>query len=120
MKKLPGGFSETLTAHMKRLGISSEQLAARTLVSLKTVQRLMKEEEYSSNLKTIVAICIELKLPPEVSSDLMRKAGLVFKCTKEHSLLQILVNSFYNSTLYECNEILKMNGYRTRKEEIRP
>lgn len=117
MKTLPSEFGATLDTHMKRLGISGEQLADRMLVSPKMIQRMVKEEGYLSRFKTIVAMCIALKLEPPLSYDLISKAGYRFKNTEEHMLLHILITSCYNSTVYECNDILKKSGYKVLTNE---
>ena len=117
MKTLPAGFGESLDVHMKRLVLTGEQLADRMLVSPKMIQRMLKDDGYLSRLKTVVALCIALRLAPALSFDLIRKAGFSFKNTEEHMLLHLLITSCYDSTVYECNEILQKNGYKALTNE---
>lgn len=112
-KRLPTSFSETLKAHMRREKYTVDRLAEQSLVSTKTIQRIRNENNYSASLQTIVAICIGLHLPPPLSMDMIRKAGFNFKAANiEQMAYQLLLNSYYQNSIYECNEMLARDGIR--------
>jgi len=107
---LPPTFPGTLLHHMKRLGITVDVLAEKSLVSTKTIQRMRSNAKNDANLPTVVAVCIGLQLSPILSADMVRKSGNVFIIDEEHIIYQMLLNSHYQNSIYECNEILRANN----------
>ena len=62
------------------------------------------------NLKTVVAICIGMHLPPLVSRHLIESAGLSFKyANKEHMLYDFSLPH----TIDERNEMLHAHGFKS-------
>jgi len=110
MRALPSTFSDTLVAHMKRLDITVEHLAEESLISAKTIQRIRTSDAYDAKLETVVAVCIGLKLDPILSMDMVKKAGLAFKIDETHIIYQMLLHSYHQNSIHECNEILKANN----------
>ena len=47
----------------KERRLSNKQLADRSLVGEKTIQRLRSDEEYPTSVQTVLALCVGLKLP---------------------------------------------------------
>lgn len=117
MRKLPPTLSGTLKAHMERLQVTVELLEERSLVKSRTIQRLRNNKGAQHRMSTIVAICIGLQLNPVFSQDLIRKAGLTFQVTEEQIIYQVLLNSFYQNSIYECNEVLAANGFKPLVKE---
>lgn len=111
--KLPHSFSGTLLAHMDMNNYTIDMLEERSLISERTIRRMKSEENYSSSLYTILALCIGLDLPPVFSFDLLRKGGYTFKCTYEHLNYIMILFLHYNQTIYECNNILRINKVTT-------
>ena len=108
--ELPPTFPGTLLHHMKRLDITVDVLAEKSLVSTKTIQRMRSNAKNDAKLPTVVAVCIGLQLNPILSADMVRKSGNVFIIDEEHIIYQILLNSHYQNSIYECNEILRANN----------
>ena len=106
LQELPASFSETLIAHMKRKGITVEQLAENCLVHPNTITRLRRNTNVSVSLRTVVNLCIGMRLHPMLSMDLVRKAGFCFNTSLEHTAYQNLLYCMTNSSIYECNEYL--------------
>jgi hypothetical protein len=117
MRGLPATFSDTLIAHMDRLEITVEKLEEKSLVNARTIQRMRNDERYQPKLGTIVAVCIGLQLSPVLSADMIRKSGNIFRATEEHIIYQMLLNSHYQNSIYECNEILQANNCRPLTKE---
>lgn len=114
---LPALFSETLAAHMKRLDFTLEVLEEKSLVNAKTIQRMRTIAGYQPKLTTVVAVCIGMQLSPILSADMIKKAGICFRVTEEHVIYQMLLNSHYQNSIYECNEILMANNYKLLGKE---
>lgn len=117
MRSLPAAFSDTLIAHMDRLKITVEKLEEKSLVNARTIQRMRNDERYQPKLGTIVAVCIGLQLSPILSADMIRKSGNTFRATEEHIIYQMLLNSYYQNSIYECNEILQANNCKPLTKE---
>lgn len=117
MRSLPATFSDTLIAHMDRLNITVENLEEKSLVNARTIQRMRNDERYQPKLATIVAVCIGLQLSPILSADMIRKSGNTFRATEEHIIYQMLLNSHYQNSIYECNEILLANNCKPLTKE---
>ena len=107
---LPKTFGDTLAAHMKRKGITVEQLSENSLISPKTIQRYRNDPCISVSMRRAVGLCIGLKLHPVLSLDLIAKAGLSFNSTPAHDAYFSLLVSMTNSSIYECNALLERIG----------
>ena len=58
-----------------------------------------------------------LQLNPVFSADMIRKSGNTFRATEEHIIYQMLLNSYYQNSIYECNEILQANNCKPLTKE---
>ncbi|MDP3057843.1 MAG: hypothetical protein Q8N36_00060 [bacterium] len=117
MRTLPAIFPDTLIAHMDRLNFTVEFLEEKSLINAKTIQRMRNEGGYQPKLPTVVAICIGMKLSPILSADMIRKAGISFRVSEEHIIFQMLLNSHYQNSIYECNEILRATNCKALSKE---
>lgn len=114
---LPPTFGKTLSAHMKRLHITNERLAEMLCVSVRWVSGLRNAVVPTIRMPMLIAICICLQLEPELSEDLIRKAGLLFLYTEEHGLYRWILRNKYRETLDNCNQSLKEAGYHPLNSE---
>ena len=110
---LPNSFSGTLDQLIKWRKATTEKLAEDSLLSPKTIQRMRNDEGQDSKLRTIIAICIGLKLQPELSYDLISKSGYSLKTTVElHLTYSFLLRECYFYSIETCNEILVRLNYK--------
>ncbi|MCD8250382.1 MAG: hypothetical protein LUC60_11175, partial [Lachnospiraceae bacterium] len=79
-------------------------------VSLSTLKQYRQKEEKEKTLKTVTALCIGLHLHPWFTEDLLRKAGIVPKVTKQDSAYRYLYTFHYKETIEECNVYLRSQG----------
>lgn len=108
-RTLPPGFSDTLIAHMKRVGYTNNGLSEASLLDVKTIQNMRNEKNVK--LESIIAVCIALHLEPRYSKDLLRKAGVDLSCTREdHGAYQLLLDLYYNESVRDCNILLDAVG----------
>ena len=110
LNSLPENFSETLVAHMKRKGVTVEQLAENSLVSDRQIYRFRKTPYPSITLPQVVGLCIGLKLHPVFSEDLIKKAGYSFNMSPQHKAYHMLILTMSCNSIYECNEYLAQIG----------
>lgn len=122
-RSLPMSFSGTVDALIKWSEMTEEDLAWESQLSEKTIQRLRNDEPNNVTIETIVQLCIGMKLPPVLSSYLVKSSGNSFMMTEQHMMYQFLLNCCYTKSLDECNEMLvaqnlKMLGKKNRSKEI--
>jgi hypothetical protein len=108
---LPGSFGKSLTMIMEWRDMSVELLGEKALLDPRMIQRMRNDHKQNWNIKRMVALCIGLRLPPIMSLPLITKAGLSFKNTEEHIVCQHILTTRFNSTIYECNDLLAEAGY---------
>lgn len=82
-------------------------------VNPKTIQRLRSGENKNPDSKTVVAICIAMRLHPDLSFHLISEAGLNFKLTEEDLTYKFLIRSCYTHSIDECNNLLISQGYKS-------
>ncbi len=112
LSNLPASFSETLCAHMKRKGITVEQLAESCLQSPRTIGRYRNAPFPAISLPSVVGLCIGLKLHPLLATDLIHKAGFALTASPEHSAYRMLILTMSNSSIFECNDYLIKMGIK--------
>ena len=112
LQGLPSSFSDTLTAHMARKGFTCEKLAEVSLLSRNSIVRYRKGAFPTVNLRSVICLCIGLKLHPLLAADLIQKAGYSFNASREHTAYRMILMSMTNNSLLECNEFLSQMGIR--------
>lgn len=111
LRRYPGSFAETLVALQKERHLSNKELADRSLVGEKTIQRLRNDEEYPSTVQTVIALCVGLKLPLPEAEALLSKTDFKLNSMKtEGYVYQCILSSCTENSIYEINEMLEANG----------
>lgn len=111
-KKLPMNFSGSLDALIRWSEMTEEELAEAADMSEKTIQRLRNTEPDNVTIETVMQLCIGMKLPPVLSTCLMRASGKSFMMTEQHIMYQFLLNSCYHMSIFDCNEMLTAQGLK--------
>ena len=111
LRRYPGSFAETLVSLQKERKLSNKQLADRSLVGERTIQRLRNEEEYPTSVQTVLALCVGLKLPLPEAEMLLGKTDFKLNSMKrEGYIYQCILSVCAVNSIYEINEMLKGNG----------
>ena len=111
MRRYPGSFAETLVALQKERKLSNKQLADRSFVGEKTIQRLRNDEEYPTSVQTVLALCVGLKLPLPEAEMFLGKTDFKLNSMKgEGYVYQCVLGACAENSIYEINEMLKENG----------
>jgi DNA-binding Xre family transcriptional regulator len=76
MAKLPRELSKALVMLMKHGNVTNEELAEKSMLSTKQIQRMRNSAGTQFNKETIIAVCVALQLSPMVSLELLRMAGI--------------------------------------------
>ena len=106
---LPGSFSGTLVAHMKRIGITRDRLAEEAMMSETMIKR-MRTSERDLTLNQVIAVCVGLHIQPEYSFDLIEKAGFRLRNTPEHLIYKSILQTMYMEKLMTIQKLLVKCG----------
>ena len=108
IRKLPGGFGESLSTIMKSKKINGKTLSTRSLVGEKTIQRIKNEEGYVTTKQAILGLCVGLELPPIESRALFNKSDFKLSETNSQDIIYMCVlDTCPHTNIYEINEMLK-------------
>ncbi len=106
MTELPAGLGATLVYHMERLKITKEKLEELSNVSISTIQRIRSKNCPSVSLQSIIALCIGMSLDPELSEDMVEKAGYRLRNTPEQTIYKIILRNMRMASIDTCNAAL--------------
>lgn len=68
-----------------------------------------------SGSQTVTELCIGLHLHPWFTEDLLRKAGIIPKATKQDSAYRYLYTVHYKDSIEDCNKYLRARGLQEFK-----
>lgn len=98
-------FHELLEYHMKRRGVTEEELAYRSGISSRSVGDYHRKP-CNIQLPSVLALCIGLNLKPEYCYTMIQKAGYTLNNTPEHMVYKFLINGHTDENLDSWNQIL--------------
>jgi DNA-binding Xre family transcriptional regulator len=118
LQSMPGNFPGALVYLMNRFNITVEELAERTFLDTRTIQRLRNDHSYTTTIETIIAVCIGLQLSPPISNRLITISTCSLGIGEEHMAYHYLLTSYYTKPIIECNALLqRMNLKPLTKEK---
>lgn len=102
-------FNDSLKAVMEWAEINEHDLAERALLNIKTIQRMRNNSDYPKKIESVVAICIAMHLPPEVSNVLIEKSGFGLRVAdnQSHLMYRIFLTKYYIYSVSHCNALLR-------------
>lgn len=98
-------FPDALHYLMKDQKMTVEHLEETSLISTRTIIRLSNDPDYGVTREHIVALSIGLTLPPIISMELLRKAGLTMKNTLRHNTVNNFI-SCHKFNLTHCHRFI--------------
>ena len=109
IRKLIAGleFGDALKLLMNDRDMSVEQMESESGLSVSTVKRLRAGQEASA--EQIVAISVALRLPPMVSSDLLRMCGITLDFNR-NTVYQMILTGHYKDGIEQVNVYLAACG----------
>ncbi|WP_449457907.1 XRE family transcriptional regulator [Streptococcus suis] len=107
LKETPALFQGALKFHRKRKDCPQDILAEAIRIDVQTYRQYEKDEEKIPPLSRLVAIAVTLKLFPNLSEDLVTKAGYTFRLTEKDIALKVILNSCYMKSIEECEAHFK-------------
>lgn len=105
-------FKTAFSFYMDDAGVTVGELSERTGIARRTIHRY-RQNNVNMDIKTIVVLCIGMKLSVRRSMHLINLAGLSFTQSAEHRLYYSLISIAYCSdlTVEKCSNFLKSKGY---------
>lgn len=115
LEMMPSSFPEALTFLMRRARVTIEQLEEKTSISSRTISRLRTEERSEYSLDQVLAICIALHLPPWISRELLQRAGILLRRTKQHLAYQCILDCMFMDEVSDVQRSLAEAGMEKLK-----
>lgn len=103
-KNMPQSLNEAVEYLLKRSDSSIEEIANNCLINEKTIRRI-KDGKTKPNIRTLIAICIGMKSPPEITEALINKSNYRLQDSDQEDLALKLVLKT-SKTIHEANEML--------------
>lgn len=112
---LPPAFPEALTYLMRQARVTIEQLEEKTGISARTISRLRTEERREYTLDQVIAICVALHLPTWLSRELLQRAGLLLRKTRQHLAYQCVLDCMFMDEVEDVQRFLLSCGLEKLK-----
>lgn len=108
----PMTFRDALAYLMTWVDITEEKLSEESLINGKKIQRMRNRADYPKDIESVVAVCIGMHLPPEVSRAMIGKSGFGFRFAENeaHILYNAFINKFFMYSVRDCNAFLVAKG----------
>ena len=113
LRSLPFEFSGTLRSHRKRKKCTQPFLANLVGISDRTLRDYETDDENLPKLELTLAFCFALKLVPQLSDDMLKKAGHQLTIAPHHQVYRMLLSTSYYKPLSEINSILQAAELKT-------
>lgn len=113
LKELPFEFSGTLRSHRKRKNCTQPFLAKLVGITERTLRDYETLEDNLPRLELTLSFCFALKLRPELSDDMIKKAGHQLTISPPHQVYKMLLSTSYYKPLGEINSILQATEMKT-------
>lgn len=110
MASLNPTFNEMTVILMEKRRITVAKLADDTGLSEDTIKNLRNRENIIFPIQEIVAVCIALHLPPELSRGYIAASPSKFQNTLEMRLYEYALNQWYDRPVSEVNRLLVETG----------
>ncbi|HEO7638886.1 TPA: ImmA/IrrE family metallo-endopeptidase [Streptococcus agalactiae] len=113
LKELPFEFSGTLRSHRKRKNCTQPFLAKLVGITERTLRDYETLEDNLPRLELTLSFCFALKLRPELSDDMIKKADHQLTISPPHQVYKMLLSTSYYKPLGEINSILQAAEMKT-------
>lgn len=113
LKELPFEYSGTLRSHRERKKCSQPLLAKIVGIDQRTLRKYETEDDYLPKFELALSFCFALKLLPQLSEDMLEKAGYRLTISPQHQVYRMLLSTSYYKPLSEINSILQAAKMKT-------
>ena len=116
LSELPNSFHETFEWHMKKSSVTLEKMSEETAISERNITRYRTEEKDGLTIDRVAKICICMHLEPELSFDMLEKAGIHVRKTPEDLMIKAVLLGMYACSVDQVGKYLEACGYPRIKE----
>ena len=81
-----------------------------TELDANTYSKLKNDRLKKPDTRTVVAMCVGLRLPFTIVEDLLQKAGMAFSNSQDDRAYRYIVMMMNGATIEECNKTLRSKG----------
>ncbi|MGX7092566.1 ImmA/IrrE family metallo-endopeptidase [Hutsoniella sourekii] len=113
LRNFPRSFPEALTVCMEWSDMSQNEISEKSHLDVKTIQRLKNGETTKPDIKTIICLCIGMKLHPEISLALINESPYKLGNSNQDLAYRFILTSCYTLSIEECNQKLAGLGVET-------
>lgn len=108
-------FGDFFIKLMSQRKLTIKQLADKTDIPERTIERMRKDEGYKPSIEYLLACCMVMRLPPWDSDKLFNLAGIVLRINdkKERCNIALLHVFFKEGSIRVCDEVLAIAGLPT-------
>ena len=110
LDNLPRSFPKALCYVMRLAHVTIEQLAEVSQVSDRTISRYRTGETKSYSADKIVAMCVAMRLPPWLSRELIKAAGVGLSETPRQRTCMMILDCMYTASVDEVQAVLSSFG----------
>lgn len=114
LNKVPGLFNEALAYHMKRKGLTDEELEGRCKISSRQIGDYRRKPDLNITLESVMALCIGMNLQTYYCEDLISKAGHTLRLTERDMVYRELIEHHTDENIDMWNETLADFGLEQR------
>jgi len=115
LDNLPRAFPKTLCYVMDLVDVTIEWLAEASQVSDRTISRYRTGKAKSYSADKIVAMCVAMRLPPWLSRELIKAAGVGLSETPRQRTCMMILDCMYTASVDEVQAVLSSFGEDTLK-----
>lgn len=111
-------FGDGLKYLLSSLNVSQEYLAIEADLDDHTISRYCTGKSKSPTKRTVIAICVALRLPAEITITMLHRAGIVLRRgDADDDMLDFVIRSMRNQTVKQINKLLKESGFEPLTKE---
>lgn len=110
LDNLPRSFPKVLCYVMDLVDVTIEWLAEASQISDRTISRYRTGKAKSYSEDKIVAMCVAMRLPPWLSRELIKAAGVGLSETPRQRTCMMILDCMYTASVDEVQAILSSYG----------
>ena len=111
-RSITQNFNQMTVSLMKKRKISIDKLSLETGLSYEVIRKMRNDSETVFSIRSILAVCFALHLPPALSMDYIKASPSKFQEGIDMMLYQYALNNWYNDPVKVVNRKLVEAGAR--------
>ena len=118
IEETPLRFGPAIRYHRESRGFTQEMLAELVSISSRQIGKYENSEVRKPVQRTVIAMCIAMKLETDLSDELLRKGGCMPGTEREDLILLYVLHALYEYSIHYCNRFLMKKGQEPLTKEV--